>query len=106
VHFRSVASEPGRWLDGLRGYWGFLDRHVVSLDRLRAAHEPGRNLPEALAFTACLAAASVLYVLLVRRLRRNASAPRLGALIGLTVACALPLVALPNVLSTDLFLYI
>ena len=30
MHFRSVASEPGRWLDGLRGYWRFLDRKPSS----------------------------------------------------------------------------
>lgn len=108
MHFRSMASEPGRWLDGLPAYWRFLDRHVVSLERLRAPDAHGGHVPEAAWFTACFLAASILYLLVVRKIR-NASPgqpPRLGALLGLTAASALPLLVLPHLLSTDLFHYV
>jgi hypothetical protein len=108
LHLRGVGWAPGQVLEDQPGYWAWIYRTVWSEDLVTAsrssdlaAHFPLWLLlayvPISIGYLGSLAA--------LRALPQNMQ-PRLRTLLGAAVVFSIPLLLLPNLLSTDVYSYI
>lgn len=108
LHLKSIAWADAQVLTPLTGYWEFFYRNVFSASRVTASAPStlAAQHPLLLIGTiAILAAGYVLTLLLIRALP-EADRPGLRVLTALAIVFSIPLLLLPNLLSTDVYSYI
>ncbi len=105
MHLKSLAWAPGQVLEPLPWYWEWFYRSVLSEERVLAARRSDLAALHPFYLLTSLALVSLIYVLLLRWLRSLPveRQPRLQVLLGLVVLASVPLVALPNLLSGDVY---
>ena len=108
MHLKSLAWSPGQVLEPLRWYWDWFYRTVLSEERVLAARRSDLAALHPFYLLMSFALISLIYLLLLRWLRSLPAErqPRLRVLIGLVLLASIPLFALPNLLSSDMYSYI
>ncbi|WP_152541399.1 hypothetical protein [Kallotenue papyrolyticum] len=108
MHLRSQAWARGQVLDPFKGYWAWFYRTIFSEEQVEAARRSAAAQAHPWWMLASLALLSGAYLLLLIWLRRQAPSfqPRLRVLLGMALIFSLPLLALPNLLSSDIYSYI
>gem|GEM_PF-2794173 len=108
MHLRSSAWGPGQVLEPLTGYWHWFYQTIFSEDRVMAVRRSPEAALHPFLMLAVMVAISGMYLLLLRWFRSmpHEQQPRLRMLMGFAVAASLPLLVLPNLLSSDIYSYI
>ena len=108
LHLRSIGWAPGQVLDPWGGYWQLLYRWVVSEARVLAARHSALAASHTIIMVVVLLSLAPGYLATLRHLRALPieRVPRLRVLIGIAIICSLPLLLLPNLLSSDVYSYI
>ena len=105
LHIRSIGWAPGQLLDRWPGYWQFFYGAAVSEERVMAARRSAMAAPHPLMLIGAFALLAVGYLATMRVLRAlPAERPaRLRTLLLMALVFSVPLLALPNLLSGDVY---
>lgn len=108
MHLRSQAWAPGQVLEPLTAYWDWFYRTIFSEERVTAARRSTLAAGHPFLMLGSVGLISVMYLVLLRLFRSGSARwqPSLRLLIGLVVLASIPLLALPNLLSSDVYSYI
>ncbi len=108
LHLRSVGWAPGQVLEPFTAYWQIFYRLIFSEERVMASRRSGVAALHPLLMVAAFALSGIGFLLTIHALRtaHARQRPRLRTLLGLTVLHSAPLLALPNLLSGDIYSYI
>ncbi len=108
MHLKSLSWSPGQVLEPLDWYWSWFYRTIFSEERVVAVRRSDAAASHPFLMLASLLLVSVVYLLLLLRFRALPAErqPRLRVLLVLAVFAAVPLLALPNLLSSDIYSYI
>ncbi len=108
MHLKSQSWSPGQVLEPLSWYWTWFYRVIFSEERVAAVRRSDAAVLHPFLMLASLLLVSAAYLLLLVRFRSlpDARQPRLRVLLVLVVCAAVPLLALPNLLSSDMYSYI
>lgn len=105
LHLRSVGWAPGQILDGFGAYWEWFYRTLMTQDEVFAVRRSRLASRHPLYEIGAWLVTVLGYLLLIFHLRRKSSLS-LRHLIGLAVLFSVPLLLLPNLLSSDIYSYI
>lgn len=108
MHLKSQSWAPGQVLDEWTRYWSWFYSTIFSEARVMAPGRSALAAPHRFWMLASMVVISVIYLLLLRLLRSLVvpQQPRLRALMTLAILASLPLLMLPNLLSSDIYSYV
>jgi len=105
LHLRSVGWAPGQVLEPLAQYWEWFYRAIVSEERVMASRRSRVVALHPWLLVGILAALAFSYIYLLRRWRGlpHTRQPGPYAVLALALLFSLPLLALPNLFSGDVY---
>jgi hypothetical protein len=105
LHLRSIGWAPGQVLEPLAQYWGWFYSTIFSEERVMASRRSGLASLHPWLLLGVFATLALSYVYLLRRWRSLPYTRQPGPYAALMLAFlfSLPLVALPNLLSGDVY---
>ncbi len=108
MHLKSQSWSPGQVLDPLKWYWNWFYRTLISEARVTAPRRADLAASHPFWMLASFALISGVYLLLLWRVRTLSQErqPRFRMYLGLVMLASVPLLALPNLLSSDVYSYI
>lgn len=106
MHLRSRAWASGQVLSPLSGYWNWFHRTFFSQEEVFATGRSSAAASHPWLMLASLALVSIIYLCLLLSLRTGVHRLPLRWLMGLILLASVPLLLLPNLLSSDVYSYI
>jgi hypothetical protein len=106
MHLRSRSWANGQVLDPLDGYWRWFYQTLFSEEQVMASRRSVEAASHPFLMLASVALISLIYLLLLRVFRRMSEPPPLRVLMSLALLASVPLLFLPNLLSSDVYSYI